>query len=316
MTILITGGSGLLGSNLCYEFLTKNRKVVTYDVLHRVPKFLRSFENDEKLVFVRGDIEDAWNLLETVKKHNVTEIIHTAALLQDKASIKRPYQFLRTNILGGINVLEIARILKLRRLIIVSSRAAYGSYSPDDGPVREDFPLRPIAFYGASKASLDTIIPLYRTHYKIDTLSIRTTGIFGPGQGEAGMGFVSMTSPIYNILASVLKGEPFTLASGGDYYLESCYVRDLTRGIRLILEAEGVKYPVYNICYGKQFSISELGRMVQELFPESEVNIGPGIPDGAELRAPLDISRAREEFGYAPTPLIESIRDFVKYLKA
>lgn len=316
MTILITGGSGLLGSNLCYEFLTKNRRVVTYDVLHRVPKFLRSFENDEKLVFVRGDIEDAWNLLETVKKHNVTEIIHTAALLEDKASTARPYQFLRINLLGSVNVLEVARILKLRRLIIVSSRAAYGSYDPSYGSLKEDLPPRPAAFYGASKASVDLILSLYRTHYNLNAISVRTTGIFGPGQGEAGIGYVGMTAPIYSILAQVLNQKPFSLPKGGDYSLEFCYVRDLTRGIRLILEAENVKHPIYNICYGKQFSISELGRMVKELFPESEVNIGPGIPDGAELRAPLDISRAREEFGYAPTPLIESIRDFIQYIKS
>ncbi len=316
MSILITGGLGFLGSNLCYEFLKENKtKVIAYDVSYRVPKFLNEFEDDEDFIFVKGDITDVCNLTETVKNYDVTEIIHTATLMDDRASIQRPYQFLRTNIFGGINVLEIARILRLRRVVVISSRAAYGSYPPSEGPLREDFVLRPYAFYGASKASIDLILPLYRTHYKTDGISIRTTGIFGPGQGEGGMGFVGITTSIYNMLVSVLQGKPFVLGSGGDHLLEFCYVKDLVRGIRLILEAGSVKHPIYNVSFGKQYTISAVGDMIKELLPQSNIHIGPGKLPGVELRAALDISRAREEFGYEPSPIKESIKDFINYLK-
>ena len=315
MSLLITGGLGFLGANLCYEFLRENKtKVIAYDVLYRMPKFLKEFEGDERFIFVKGDITDAWNLMETVKKYDVTEIIHVATLMEDKASLQRPYQFLTPNIFGGLNVLEVARVLSLRRLIIISSRAAYGSYSPSDGPLREDFPLKPFAFYGASKASLDLILPLYRTHYNTDAVSIRTTGIFGPGQGEEGMGHVGITTLIYNILSSVLKGKPFYLDSGGDHFLEFCYVKDLVRGIKTIFEVESVRHPIYNISFGKQYRLSELGNMIRELLPQSNIHIGPGHLQGIELRAALDIRRAQEEFGYQPSPLKESIKDFMNYL--
>ena len=316
MSVLITGAFGLLGTNLCYEFLKEGKEVVAYDLAYRIPKFLRGYEKGKKFIFVKGDVTDPWHLIESVKRYDVTEIIHAATLMEDKASIQRPYQFLKTNILGGIHVLEVVRHLKLRRLIVISSRAAYGSYAPSDGPVREDFILKPAGFYGASKASIDLILPLYRSHYKVDAVSIRTTGIFGPGQGEEGMGHLGITAPIYNILSCILKGNPFYLAEGGDHYLEFCYVRDLANCIKIILETDRVKHPIYNVCYGRLFSISEIGDMIRDLLPGSDITIGPGTLKGSELRAALDISRAQGEFGYEPTPLKKSIEDFIQYIKS
>ena len=314
MTILVTGGLGFLGANLCYEFLEDHQRVVAYDLTYRIPKFLKSHVDNRDFIFVKGDITDIWNLIETAKKYDVIDLIHTATLMEDKASVQRPYQFLRTNILGGINVLEIARILKLRKVVIVSSRAAYGSYAPAEGPLREDSHLRPTAFYGASKASVDLMVPLYRNHYRVDAVSIRTTGVFGPGQGEEGMGHVGTTAPIYNILTCILKGNPFFLPSGGDHCLEFCYVRDLVAGIRRILETPAVQHPVYNLSAGKLFKVSEIVDVIEELIPGSEIKVGPGPFDGVELRAALDISLAQREFGYRPSPIKESIKDFIHYL--
>lgn len=316
MSILITGSSGLLGSNLCHDLLQEGKTVVGYDLVHRVPRFMKQHENDKNFVFVKGDITDPWHLMECVKKHEVTEMIHVSALLEDKASIHRPYQFLRTNIIGGVNVLEAARLSEIRRLVIISSRAAYGSYAPSEGPLKEDSPSRPTGFYGASKASIDLILPLYRSHYGLDAVSIRTTGIFGPGQGEEGMGHTGMTAPIYRILDDVLKGNPFVLASGGDHHLEFCYVKDLSKWIKVILEKDRLEHPIYNLSQGKLFGIREIGDWIRELLPRSDITIGPGLLDGSELRAALDIRRARDEFGYEPSPLKRSIEDFIPYMKA
>ncbi len=316
MSVLITGAFGLLGTNLCYEFLKAGKEVVAYDLIYRIPKFLKGYEKNKNLIFVKGDMTDSWRLLESIKQYEVTEIVHVATLMEDKASIQRPYQFLRTNILGGLNVLEAARHCKIRRLVIISSRAAYGSYAPSEGPLREDSMFRPTGFYGASKASIDIVLPLYRTHYQLDAVSIRTTGIFGPGQGEEGMGHTGMTAPIYCILDSVLKGTPFLLASGGDHYLEFCYVKDLAKWIKVILEKDHLEHPIYNLCYGESFTIREIGNMIKKLLPDADIMIGPGLLPGSELRAALDISRAQGEFGYEPSPLNKSIEDFIEYLKS
>ena len=99
MSVLITGAFGLLGTNLCYEFLKAGKEVLAYDLIYRIPKFLRGYEKDKNLIFVKGDMTDSWRLLESIKQYKVTEIIHVATLMEDKASIQRPYQFLRTNIL-------------------------------------------------------------------------------------------------------------------------------------------------------------------------------------------------------------------------
>lgn len=314
MSIMITGAFGFLGSNLCYDFLKQEKEVVAYDLVYRIPKYLKRYEKDKNLIFVRGDITDSWHLMESVKKYGVTEIIHTATLMNDKASYPQPHRFLKTNISGGINVLEAARIFNLRKLITISTRAAYGSYAPEEGPLTEQAVLKPIGFYGASKASIDLILPIYRNYYNIDAVSIRSTGIFGPGQGEEGTGHLGITATIYQILTSVLNGKPFILPIGGDHYLEFCYVKDLVKGIRKILETDHLQRPIYNICYGSLLSIAEIGKMIKELLPKSEIQIGPGILKDIELRAALDISQARKEWGYEPTPLKECIEDYIHYL--
>ncbi len=318
MGILITGGLGFLGSNLCYEFLKEKRgKVVAYDIVYRFPNFLKEYEHDDNFVFVRGDMTDGWNLLGTVQKYQVTEIVHTATVNTEKGTIQRPYQCLSSNILGAIQLLEIARSLRLRRLICISSRSAYGACAPVKGPITEDFPFNPLGFYGASKACVDVILPQYRAHHNVDAVSLRVTSVFGPGQGEGGAGPTGIpTTPIYNILACVLQGRPYYLPSGADHYLEVTYVRELVRGIKLILDAEKVRYPIYNVSYGRQFKISELAAMVKDVLPESEIRIGPGLMENVELRAAMDNRRVTEEFGYAHAPLQECIKDFVQYLRS
>jgi nucleoside-diphosphate-sugar epimerase len=316
MSILITGAFGFLGSNLCLEFLENGNMVVAFDVVYRIPKFLKRYENNPNLIYVKGDILDSWKIIETIQKYKVNRIIHVATLMEDKTSLQRPYQFVNTNIIGGINILEAARHLNVKRAIVISSRAAYGSYPPSEGPLKEDTQLKPIGFYGASKAALDIILPLYRTNYNLDAISIRTTGIFGPGQGEQGMGHTGMTAPIFYILAKVLNGEHFSMPSGGDHYLEFCYVKDLAKWIRLISEKDNLNHAIYNLSYGRMFSIREIGQMIKHFIPEAKINIGPGQLTGVELRAALDISLAEADIGYNPLSIEESIKNFIKYLKS
>lgn len=316
MTVMITGAFGFLGTNLCDEYLRAGRKVVAYDLTYRIPRFLKEFENDENLITVRGDVTDPWRLIESIKRYDVTDMIHAATLLEDKASLQRPYNFLRTNIMGGLNVLEAARHCGIRRLVVVSSRAAYGSYEPSQGPLKEESFLKPSGFYGASKAAIDLVLPLYRRHYKVDAVSIRTTGIFGPGQGESGMSDVGTATLIYSMLNNVLSGKPFSLSSGGDHYLEFCYVKDLTKWIKVVMEREHLQHPLYNLCYGQSFSIKEIVDIIKELLPDADISIGPGRLGGNEVRAALDICRARDEFGYRPSPLKGSLEKFIEYLKS
>ncbi len=316
MTVMITGAFGFLGTNLCDEYLRAGEKVVAYDLAYRIPKFLKKFEDDENLIVVKGDVTDSWRLMECIKRYDVTDIIHAATLLEDKASLQRPYNFLRTNIMGGLNVLEAVRHCRIRRLVVVSSRAAYGSYEPSQGPLKEDSFLKPSGFYGASKAAIDLVLPLYRRHYGVDAVSVRTTGIFGPGQGEYGLSDVGTATLIYSILSSALAGKPFSLSSGGEHCLEFCYVKDLTKWIKVVMERDRLQHPIYNLCYGRSFSIKEIAGIIRELLPQADIRIGPGRLEGNEARAALDIGRARDEFGYRPSHLKESLAEFIEYLRS
>ena len=173
MEILVTGGSGLIGSELIPELLKLGHFVINYD--KRKDNFKNEFSN-EKYHFIQGDILDHENLLKQIKQ--VNGIIHLAAISRVISGQKFPDLCKNVNINGTVNVLNCIKKIKDKPwLIFGSSREVYGE--PKSIPVNEDFPLNPISIYGSTKVKSELSCKEFHKKFNINTAILRFSNVYG-----------------------------------------------------------------------------------------------------------------------------------------
>jgi nucleoside-diphosphate-sugar epimerase len=302
MTIMVTGGQGFLGKTLIREILESGEKTVNFD---------RRFM-DESLhpnhVYVQGEVGDLPTLIETVRKYNVTKIIHTAAVSHPYFSRDIPYQTVVTNALGTTNVLEAARLTGIKRVVNLSSECAYGHNSHLD-LVQEEASLCPTTPYGATKVFTEHLSRVYSELYHLEVLSLRPGWIYGPGQ--------FMQCYMKSLLRNAIDGVPTIEKSGREYRFQYVHVRDAAHACLLAANVDFKgRTGVYNITGGNQISYQNLVKYVKRLFPEAVIEIGPGTIEVLDENGPFDLSKAKEELGYVPrVTLEEGIEEYANWLQ-
>lgn len=301
MTIMVTGGCGFLGQTLLSQLCDRDRSAVSYD--------RRAREDDDRggLKYVQGDLNDLPLLLETIERFSVTEIIHTAAISHPFFSREIPYQTVVTNALGTTNVFEAARLKHIRHVVNFSSECAYGNNDELD-TVTEDAPLNPTTPYGATKVFTEKLAAVYNSLYDMRIVSLRPGWIYGPGQ--------FMQCYLKTMLRNAIDGAPTRDDSGREYRFQYVHVSDVARASILALKADISKYSVFNVTADDQRSYAEVAALVNEQFPDAQIEIGPGTIDVLDQNAPFDQTRAREVLGYVPSvSLKEGIATYADWLR-
>jgi len=293
MSIMVTGGYGLVGSAAVRLLAQKGEEVVVYDIVARDAEFLRGIDGP-RVKSVIGDTLDLPRLIDVMTDHQVEVVVHTAAPVStDIAAKGRPYQTIRENIETVLNCAEAARLAKVRRFIHVGSGAVYGGGSE---PANEETPLSPSGgAYGVSKAAGDMIVGMYGTHYGYVTeyVATRIVFVYGPGRAEE----ATYVGPL---VAAALRSHEVAIPRGGDYRAEFTHTYDVARGLYLLAKAPRLQHAVYNIGTGRQYTLWEVADEIARQVPGTRVNVGPGLPEGRTIRRPLDIRRIAEELGYRP----------------
>lgn len=287
MNILVTGGMGFLGSTLVKMLIDRGDSVVSYD--RRVQESYH-----ERLVYVQGDLLDLPKIVETIRTYKVERIIHTAAISHPVDAIEIPYQTVLTNALGTTNVFEAARLMGITRVVNLSSEFAYGNNAYLH-VTQEDIPLHPTGVYGATKVFTEKLAYGYRNLYGLEIPSLRPGWIYGPGQ--------FMQCYMKDLIRRAIDGVPVIYKEGGDYGFQYVHVRDVAQACILAstLDADRLKSYVYSITSGYKTRYAELAEWVKELYPHAHIEIGSGVFTEIDEMATIDISRAREELGYAPS---------------
>jgi nucleoside-diphosphate-sugar epimerase len=306
MAVFITGGYGHVGSWAAYLLAKEGEEVIIYDVSDRSPDYLS--EVSENITYVSGDVMDFPALTEAFRQHRdqISGIIHTVALMGEFVT-KNPHGSVLLNIGGLLNVLELARIFDIRKVIYTSTGAVYGAA---DGMVAEDKDLpNPADLYAATKASGEYLGRQYESNFGLDFRICRIYFVYGPGRVP------SEFMRLYKVAFGALEGlEGLRLEKGADQKLDFTYVEDAARGVVLLYKAENLKNKIFNIATGIGSSIGEVVRLTEKYshFPVS-VEIGPGkLLPRCEA---LDISRAMEELGYRPKYQLEQgIKLYADYL--
>ncbi len=268
MRLLVTGGAGFIGSNFCHHWNNKypHSTIVVLDLLTYAgnKNNLKTLENKENFIFIKGDINDRELVEKLIKENNINTIVNFAAESHVDRSIHDPSIFLKTNTIGTHTLLEVARKVWIdgsnhkvpHRFHHISTDEVYGTLGPKDLPFTEDSPYAPNSPYAASKAASDHLVRAYNKTYGLCTSISNCSNNYGPYQ------FPEKLIPL--IILNILHNRPLPIYGDGQQIRDWLYVEDHCQGICLILD-KGQAGSNYNIGGNNEYTNLDLVKCICSL---------------------------------------------------
>jgi len=294
LRLLITGGAGFIGSNFVRFVLERhsNCRTINLDKLTYAGNLenLSGLEEDPRYQFVHGDICDR-DLVDDILKKGVDAVINFAAESHVDRSIVEPAEFLRSNVLGTLNLLESCRKSKVGRYVQISTDEVYGSLGPS-GAFVEASPIAPNSPYAASKASADFLVRSYCRTYNFPGLITRCSNNFGPYQ------FPEKLIPL--LIANALAGMPLPIYGDGLHVRDWIHVRDHCAAIDAVLNY-GKDGEVYNIGARQESTNLEIAGLILDILRKDKSLI-THVEDrpGHDRRYAMDPSKLEAELQWQP----------------
>ena len=301
--ILVTGGAGFIGSHLADALLEEGHKVAVVDDLSTGLK-----ENvNKKAAFFKADIRAKKRLGEIFEKTKPEAIFHLAAQASVTKSVEDPALDVKVNVIGTINLLELAGDHEVKRFVFSSTGGAiYGDEAPR--PTPETAPENPITPYGMDKLQAERFISFFSKNAPFQAPILRYANVYGPRQdpfGEAGV--------IAIFTAKMLAGERVEIYGDGEQTRDFVYVRDVVRANLAALKSP--HSGTYNIGSGKETSINEIAQKLKSL-THSSSEIAHGSARVEQRHSCLDCRRAHLELDFNPQATIdEGLNLTVNHLK-
>ncbi len=312
MRVLITGVTGFVGSHLA-DYLVGRVDVEVYGTL----RWRSRMDNVEhlrgRIRFVECDLRDAAASRRMLAQVRPDRVFHLAAQSYVPTSWLIPAETLTINVTCQVNLFEAARDLELpARFQIAGSSEEYGLVKPDEIPIREENPLRPLSPYAVSKVAQDLLAYQYWQSYRLHTVRTRGFNHTGPRRGE-----VFVTSNFARQIVEIEKGrrEPVVWVGNLDAMRDFTDVRDMVRAYWLALE-HGAPGEVYNLCSGRGHTI---GQVLEILLGLAHVKVE--VRDDPARKRPSDVglllgdcSKFRQITGWEPTiPFEVTLKDLLQY---
>ena len=314
MKVLITGGMGVIGAMTTRKFVKEGHRPVVM-ARHMDRNLIGPIEDGIDVEL--ADVQDFSRITSIIDRYKITHIVHTAAMV-GAVSAKNPPQSVHVNVIGTLNIVEAARIMKVERVIYTSSKGVYGyiggEYAhPTYKPLPEDHPKNPVRIYDSGKLMGEHIGEFYLRTYGLQFLSLRFGMTFGPGK-MVRHGGMAVTSQIVEL---PFAGKPVRIEKGGDQKDDFIYTKDAALSIYLAATAEKPKYTAYNISMGKGYTLHDMADGVRKAIPGADISVGPGLQF---LEGPYhsiyDTTRAQEDLKFKPEFNMETaVLDYVETLK-
>ncbi len=302
--VLITGATGFIGSWIVKQFIERGEQPWVYD-LDVEPRRLRVLLDEDQLSrvhFIRGDILSFDDLERAVADHGVTHIIHLAAL-QVPACAANPLLGARVNVIGTLNVFEIARRRRdtVRRVVYASSAAVYGPEEKYEGKtIPEGAPPTPLTHYGVFKQANEGSARIYAQTDGISSAALRPGTVYGAGRDQG------MTSGPTKAIKATVAGRPYAIRFTGGFDMQ--YARDTAELFLRAAEATIPGAKVYTL-RGAVVQMDEFLNALASVLPDSKRLIqaaGPQLPVAFDF----DDSAIARDLGDPPrTPLEQGVRE-------
>ncbi len=301
MNILVTGGAGFIGSNLCEKLICAGEKIICIDNFNDYydPKIkeenLRNLEGRANFILYRMDILDREKLKEVFNKHSFDMVIHLAARAGVRPSISNASLYEAVNVQGTINILECCRKYGIGKLIFASSSSVYGGNKKI--PFSEnDIVDRPISPYAATKKAGELICYTYSHLFNISVYCYRFFTVYGPRQRPE--------MAIYKFTKLITEEKPIEIFGDGTSSRDYTYVEDIVDVIASNLE--NVKgYEIINLGNSNPVKVTELIKFIEKAAnKKAQVEYGR-VQAGDVPVTYADILKAKKMLKYNPKTRIE-----------
>ena len=316
MKILVTGGAGFIGSHAIKKLLDQKIKVICLDDFNSYynPKFKREnieeFRNNKGFKLYKQDICDLEGLEKIFSESKIDLIIHLAARAGVRPSIEDSLLYHRVNVMGTVNLLELAKKYKIKKFVSASSSSVYGNNEkvPFAESDRVDNPISP---YAATKKSGELICHAYHDLYDINIACLRFFTVYGP-KGRPDM------AP-YKFTKLISEGKEIQMYGDGSTYRDYTYIDDIVSGI--IASVDYVKknnnvYEIFNLGNSDTVKLKYFIEVIEKAVgKKAKIKKMPMQPGDVE-KTYADLTKSRKLLGYSPkTSIEEGIEKFVEWYK-
>lgn len=322
MNLLVTGGAGFIGSNLIHHVIGRPEvsRLVNLDCLTYAGHLenLERVAKHAKYVFEKVDLRDKAAVVDVVKKHDITHVLHLAAESHVDRSITGPSDFITTNIVGTFNLLEAVRAhwgasLAGKRFHHVSTDEVFGSLGAT-GFFTEQTPYAPNSPYSASKASSDLLVRAYYHTYALPVVTTNCSNNYGPYQ------FPEKLIPV--IIESICTRKFIPVYGDGMNVRDWLYVRDHAEALWQVL-TRGKEGETYNIGGHNEWANIHIVELICDLMDELAPYLGGNsrqlitfVKDrpGHDRRYAIDAMKIKKELGWVPAHTFETgIRETIQW---
>jgi nucleoside-diphosphate-sugar epimerase len=313
MSVLVTGGSGFIGSHLTEALLRRGDKVRVLDNLttgHRanLAQVLERLEGQGNFAFIEGDLTDRTTVQEAVK--GVDYVLHEAALPSVQRSVEDPVTSNLVNVEGTLNVLVAARDAGVKRVVYASSSSVYGD-SPRL-PKVEDMAANPLSPYAVSKLAAEAYCRAFTRVYGLETVSLRYFNVFGPRQDPTSL----YAAVLPRFIEAILGKKRPVIYGDGMQSRDFTYIENVVEANLLALDAMGVAGEVFNIACGEGVKLKVVLQCLAE-FSGHLVEPEYQSPRVGDIKHSLaDISKAERMLGYRPVvPFREGLEQTFEFFR-
>jgi len=318
MKILVTGAAGFIGYHVSEKLLTRGDNVVGidnmnayYDVSLKEAR-LSQLQQNSGFVFHKQDIADRNAISNLFQNERFDGVVHLAAQAGVRHSLHHPHDYVDSNLVGLVNMLEACRHNDVRHLVFASSSSVYGGRT--EGPFRvEDRVDSPISLYAATKKAGELMAHSYSHLFGLPISCLRFFTVYGPW-GRPDMAY-------FKFAEKIDAGDTIQVFNHGDMERDFTYVGDVVEGIVRVLdgapEPPSVPYRVYNIGRGQPVKLMKFIQLIEEAMGKvAQKELLPMQPGDVPVTW-ADVTALKDDHGYEPvTSLEEGIARFVEWYRS
>jgi len=299
--ILITGGAGFIGSNLCEHFLSKGYKVRCLDNFSTGDKGnIEEFFSNPNFEFIEGDIRNLADCKKAIKE--ASYVLHQAALGSVPRSIEDPIASNQVNVSGFLNMLVASRDEKIKRFVYAASSSTYGD--SEDLPKIEDKIGKPLSPYAVTKYVNELYADVFSKIYKIETIGLRYFNVFGRKQDPNGA--YAAVIPLF--VKSFIERKSPIINGDGNYSRDFTYIDNVIQINELAITTKNPEAinKVYNVAFGDRTTLNDLTKYLKEFLSQYDPKIADidviygSFREGDVLHSQADIEKAKKLLNYNP----------------